>query len=211
MRVRSVVLVHGAGSGPWVFDGWEDALGGIMVHAIDFHRGRDVGTASMWDYEAAIVEIAETMPTPVALCGWSMGGLLAAMASWKTRAEAVVMLEPSPPAEIRGDDHDVPLVPGLYDPEEAYGRFPEGMAPRPDSELARAERGRGISVPTLPCRSLVVYGRQFPDDRGRRIAELYGSEAAEFPDLDHWGLVLDPRVPPVAARFLLEEELPPPG
>ncbi|MGH2683883.1 MAG: alpha/beta fold hydrolase [Actinomycetota bacterium] len=202
MTARSLILVHGAGSGPWIWDGWEDAFGGLSITAIDLHRGRDVGAASMWDYEASIYQAAEVLPTPLALCGWSMGGLLAAMASRTLRPEAVVMLEPSPPAEVQGEDHDAPLERGTYDPEEVYGPFPEGMAPRPDSLLARAERKRGISIPSLPCRSLVIAGSAFPEVRGTRVAAHFGSELLELPDVDHWGLVLDPRVPLAVAGFL---------
>ena len=203
MAARSLILVHGAGNGPRVFQGWTDAFPGMSLAAVDLHRGRDIGSTSMWDYEATVYEAAEVMPTPLALCGWSMGGLLVAMVARKLRPEAVVMIEPSPPAEVAGEDHDVPLERGWFDPEEVYGPFPEGMAPRPESELARAERQRGISVPTLPCRSLVVFGREHPEDRGRRIAELYGSEVAEFPDLGHWDLVTDPRVAAVVSGFVL--------
>jgi hypothetical protein len=48
----------------------------------------------------------------------------------------------------------------------------------------------------------VVFGREFPDERGRQIARLYGSEQSEFRGLDHWGLVLDPRVRGEIVRFL---------
>lgn len=195
------MLVHGAGSGPWVWQGWSEALPGMSVTAVDLHRGRDVAATSMWDYTASVYEAAEVMPTPLALCGWDMGGLVVAMAARTLRPESVVLIEPSPPLEVRGEE-DVLLERGTYDPEEIAGPFPPGMAPRPESALARAERLRGISVPSLPCRSLVVSGRRFGEERGRRIAELYGSEHEEFPDLDHWDLVLDPRVPPTVARFL---------
>jgi pimeloyl-ACP methyl ester carboxylesterase len=156
----------------------------------------------MWDYQAAVIEAAELMPTPLALCGWSMGGLVAMMAAQKAGADALVVLEPSPPAELRGDDHDVPLERGTYDPEEEYGPFPSGMAPRQESTLARAERHRGISIPKLPERSLVICGWQFPEVRGRNLAARYEAELVEYPDLDHWQLVLDPKVPEAVNGFL---------
>jgi hypothetical protein len=49
-EVENVVLVHGAGSGPWVFDGWADDFPGVSVHAVDLHEGLDVAQASMTDY-----------------------------------------------------------------------------------------------------------------------------------------------------------------
>jgi hypothetical protein len=48
-----------------------------------------------------------------------------------------------------------------------YGSFPSDMRARPESLFARAERKRGISVPSLPCPSLVIYGDEFP--RGARL------------------------------------------
>lgn len=61
---------------------------------------------------------------------------------------------------------------------------------------------RGISVPTLPCPSLVVYGNEFADVRGKRVAALYRSRGAFFPGLDHWQLVLSSDVRRTVADFL---------
>jgi hypothetical protein len=52
--------------------------------------------------------------------------------------------------------------------------------------------------------ALVVYGHEFPEERGRALAALYGAEELSFPDLDHWGLVLDARVRQAIARWLVE-------
>lgn len=156
----------------------------------------------MDDYAAAIAGAAARVPGPVAVCGWSMGGLAAMMAAQETQPDHLVLLEPSPPAEIQGSDKAVELAGGMFDPEEAYGAFPPGIRARPESTLARAERKRGIAVPSLPGRTLVVYGKSFPDDRGRRLAAHYGAEKLEFPDLDHWGLILDRRVPHAIASWL---------
>jgi pimeloyl-ACP methyl ester carboxylesterase len=201
--VGSVVLVHGAGTGPWVFDGWADTF--ARAKAVDLQDGLDPANASMADYAARIVDGARRLPPPVALVGWSMGGLVVLEAVAKVRPAAVVLLEASPPAEVQGLHPAITPASGAFDPEEVYP-FPPGIRSRPESKLARTERHRGISAPSLPCRSLVVYGHEFPEDRGRRLAALYGSEELEFPDLDHFGLVLDRRVREAVARFLL-----PPG
>ena len=156
----------------------------------------------MQDYADVVVAAARKLPRPVAICGWSMGGLVALLAAERVRPAAVVLLEPSPPAEVQGVHAAVRPSAGTFDPEEVYGRFPPGTVSRPESALARAERKRGISVPSLPCRSLVIHGRDFHDERGRRIAALYASDELAFPDLDHWGLVLDPIVPQAVARWL---------
>ncbi len=76
------------------------------------------------------------------------------------------------------------------------------MRARPESLLARAERKRGISVPSLPCPSLVVHGDDFPEDRGEALARHFGSDVLAFPGFDHWDLVLRPEVPAAVARWL---------
>jgi len=124
------------------------------------------------------------------------------MAAERARPNLVVLLEPSPPAEVQGSDPATAVVTGTFDPEAAYGPFPQGVPARPESTLARAERKRGINVPSLSCPSVVIYGKEFPEDRGRAIAALYRSKTLELPDLDHWGLVLDPRVPEALASTI---------
>lgn len=128
------------------------------------------------------------------------------MASEAVRPHSVVLIEASAPAEVQGVAPDTPLSDGSFDPEEVYGAFPPGTASRPESQLARGERKRGISVPSLACPSLVVYGYEFADERGVGLASLYGSEQAAFPELDHWGLVLSGEVRALIRSFLLGDE-----
>jgi pimeloyl-ACP methyl ester carboxylesterase len=156
----------------------------------------------MRDYAQRVVEAAQSLPEPVAICGWSMGGLVVLQAAQAVPPHAVILLEPSAPAEVQGVNPDVPLTEGAFDPEVEYGTFPDGIRARPESLLARAERKRGISVAALPCPSLVIAGSDFPDERGRSIANLYGSELVEFPDLGHFDLVLHPAPRRAAAEFL---------
>jgi pimeloyl-ACP methyl ester carboxylesterase len=198
----SLLLVHGAGSGPWVFDGWPASFPALDVVAVDLHAGLDVALASMADYARRVEEAAASLAPPVSLCGWSMGGLVVLMAAARARPHRIVLLEASAPAEVQGVHDDVVAQPGSFAPEAVYGRFPRGMRARPESALARAERKRGIPVPALRCPSLVVYGDEFPDDRGVALARLYGSSTAAFPGLDHWGLVRDESVRAAVARFL---------
>ena len=58
-------------------------------------------------------------------------------ATERLRPHSVVLLESSPPAEVQGLDLEVVPQPGSFDPEQVYGRFPLGMASRPESALAR--------------------------------------------------------------------------
>jgi len=181
-----LVLVHGAGSGPWVFDTWDLP----NATAVDLHEGLDVGSASMEDY-ADRVTASVAAADGAAVIGWSMGGLVAMMAAQRATPAALVVIEPSAPAEVQGRRPDLPAPRGTYDPEDLYGPFPAGMPSRPESLLARSERKRGISVPSVPCPMLVVYGADYAAERGRPVAERYGADELEFPHLSHFELVRD--------------------
>jgi pimeloyl-ACP methyl ester carboxylesterase len=199
----SLLLVHGAGSGPWVFRGWAQAFPGMKVAAVDLHAGLDVARASHDDYADAVARAARALPEPVSLCGWSMGGLVILQACTMVNPHSVILLEPSPPAEVQGVNLAVEVKDGTFDPEAVYGPFPHGIRSRPESSRARAERKRGISVPSLSCPSLVVYGDEYRQDRGRRIALTYDSLEMYFPGLNHWGLVRSAAVRAAIARYLV--------
>jgi hypothetical protein len=117
-----------------------------------------------------------------------MGGLVAMMAH--REFDALVLIEPSPSAELQGYNHQVPMARGSFVPEEVYGPFPTGIRSRAESSLARAERKKGISIPSLNCRSLVVFGDEFAEERGQAVSRFYGSDPARFPGFTHWDLVL---------------------
>jgi len=144
----------------------------------------------MLNYEAVVTGDALLTARPLCVVGWSMGGLAAMMAAHRLDPDALVLLEPSPPGEVQGFDESVGLEEGIYDPDDAYGPFPAGVASRPESRLARCERKRGVSVPPLPCRTLVVYGDEYAEQRGRPVAALYGAEELHVAGASHWDLVL---------------------
>jgi pimeloyl-ACP methyl ester carboxylesterase len=199
----SLLLVHGAGSGPWVFHRWPRAFPGIKVASVDLHAGIDVARASHEDYAGNVARAARALPQPVSLCGWSMGGLVVLQASQRIRPQSVILLEPSPPAEVQGLDRAVEIKNGTFDPEDTYGPFPPGMRSRPESSRARAERKHGISVPSVSCPSLVVCGDEYREQRGMRIARRYNSLELYVPGVNHWGLVRSPAVRAAIARCLL--------
>lgn len=116
------------------------------------------------------------------------------MACASLELAGLILLEPSPPAEVQGFDDCHELRQGAFDPEEAYGPFPPGIASRWESQLARSERKRGISVPSIPCPCLVLWGDEFATDRGKSVAELYSVESISIPGAGHWDLVLNAEV-----------------
>lgn len=195
-----VLALHGAGSGPWIFDDW--VLPGHDLEALDLQAGLNVAAASMLNYEAVATRGCDALERPFTLLGWSMGGLVAMMAARRAAPDALVLLEPSPAGESAAFDESVVPHEGTYDPEEAYGDFPPGVRSRPESAYARAERRRGVSVPLLPTRTLVVYGDEFPEERGLGVVRCYAADGLHVPGLDHWGLVREPRVRAVVAEWL---------
>ena len=196
---RSLLLVHGAGSGPWVFDRWPAHFPhALRLETVDLQDGLDPAHASMAQYADAIARAAERPEHPIVVVAWSMGGLAAMMAA--DSADALVLLEASAPAEVQGVHRDVRPAPGVFDPEREYGAFPDGVRARPESSLARAERKRGISVPEIACPVLVVYGDEFTDERGRRLVERYGARELALPGKSHWDLVRDPEAIRAVAR-----------
>ncbi len=110
MASTSVLMVHGAFCGGWVFDGFAESFraAGCEVAAPDLpgHAPGDpreaVAGRSMRDYATAIVEAAEALPAPPVLIGHSLGGLVALMAAAATPIRALALLAPSPPWGVSG-------------------------------------------------------------------------------------------------------------
>lgn len=190
--------MHGAATGPWVFDEWLATWPRDEVRVPDLQEGLDVAHASMSDYADRVV--AAVGEGPAIVCGWSMGGLVAMMAAARCRLAGLVLIEPSVSAEIDSDP-DWPLENGTYDSASVYGPSVPGMRHRPESLLARSERKRGVSVPAIDCPVLVVVGRDDFDPRRRRTAERYGAELQVFAGLGHYQLVVDPRVRAAVAAW----------
>jgi pimeloyl-ACP methyl ester carboxylesterase len=201
-RPASLVLVHGAGSGPWVFDDWRHDFPNFDVVAVDLQAQLDPAEADMGDYAEWVAWVAAAQQRPLVLCGWSLGGLAALIAAQVVLPQRLVLLEPSPPQQVQGYDEDIPDERGVFDPEEVYGAFPPGMRARPESRRARADRKRGMSVPSIPCPALVGYGDEFRDERGTAVARVYDCEERYFPGFTHWDLVLRAEVRTAIAEWL---------
>jgi pimeloyl-ACP methyl ester carboxylesterase len=206
--VRSLLLVHGSGSGPWAFDGWADDFPHAEVRAVDLQEGLDVAHATVADYAAAVVRAANDLPRPLALVGWSLGGLVSLVASAEVRPERLVLLEASPPLEVQGLRPEIVPAPGTFDPVEAGAQPPPGVPVRRESALAMGERDRGVSVPPLPAgtRLLCVAGRAYLDERAHRLAALYGGEALDAGDVSHSDVVRSPQVRRQIAAWLSTSE-----
>lgn len=201
-EVASLLLVHGAGSGPWVFDGWANSFPELKVSTVDLLEGLDVEQVSMGEYASQVLAASQHLPQPLSLCGWSMGGLVALMAAQQVNYSHLVLIEASAPGEVQGFDPSIMPRAETFESESVYGEFPPGVRSRPESQFARDERKRGISVPSLPCATLVISGRDHAIDRGTALAGFYGAKLAEYPHLDHWQLLADDSVRASIRDFL---------
>jgi len=114
MALPSLLFVHGAASGAWVWDTWRRqlALLGWQVNILDL-RGHghsmpaDLATVTLEDYVADVasvtVQIERAQGVHPIVGGWSMGGMVAMMyAVQHPETPALVLLEPSPPLETGG-------------------------------------------------------------------------------------------------------------
>jgi pimeloyl-ACP methyl ester carboxylesterase len=136
MHETSLLLIHGAANGAWVWDAWRRQLNqlGWQVNVLDLRgHGRslpeDLGQTTMQDYMADVASVADQLAKqgnhPV-IGGWSMGGLIALMyAAANPQTPALILLSPSPPLEVagRGDAEQVRATPsGQFGPE-LYGLY----------------------------------------------------------------------------------------
>lgn len=102
----TVVMVHGAFCGGWVFDHFRAPLEarGWSVLAPDLPGRAAASPAglSMSDFADSVVKLCDSLPEPPVLLGHSMGGLVCQLAARRARARAVVLLAPSAPWGVHG-------------------------------------------------------------------------------------------------------------
>jgi pimeloyl-ACP methyl ester carboxylesterase len=174
MPYPSILLVHGAANGAWVWDSWRAALGalGWEVNVLDLRgHGRslpiDMNEVTMESYvgdlESVAAQIAATQGQHPVVGGWSMGGLVSMMyASKQPEVPCLLLFAPSPPLEVQGkatldELRKTPLTP--FGPE-LYGVYPAdieasraAMPDLTDEEIARVlERSAGAEESGLARR-----------------------------------------------------------
>jgi pimeloyl-ACP methyl ester carboxylesterase len=116
MPVPSILLVHGAATGAWVWDAWRRELGGLgwQVNVLDLRgHGRsmpaDLATVTMEDYVADVasvtVQIAAAQGVHPIVGGWSLGGMVAMMyAAQHPETPGLLLFDPMLPAELGKPD-----------------------------------------------------------------------------------------------------------
>lgn len=173
MSYPSLLLVHGAANGAWVWDAWRAALRplGWEVNVLDLRgHGRSLPTdmsevtmeVYVNDLESVCGQIAKAQGRHPVVGGWSMGGLVSMMYAAKAEVPALLLFAPSPPLEVQGrtpagelrDYAVTPFGPDVYgihagDIEASRPAMPDLT----DEEIARVlERSAGATESGLARR-----------------------------------------------------------
>lgn len=169
MKSRTLVMVHGAFCGGWVFDDFRRPFetAGFTVLTPDLRghgpddRPGEVGGLSMADYASDITRLCDRIKeddgAPPVLMGHSMGGLVAQMVARRTPVSALVLLAPSAPWGVFGSTLEeavtvaaLPLVaPTPFSPVEPDLRLLKAFSLDrlpPDARDAAARRARPESA-----------------------------------------------------------------
>lgn len=138
MPTPSLLLVHGAATGAWVWDAWRRELGalGWQVNVIDLRgHGRslptDLATVTMEDYVADLasvtVQIERAQGVHPVIGGWSLGGMVAMMyAVQHHETSGLVLWDPMLPKELAKAGADtVRRFAGAILTPETFGIHPD--------------------------------------------------------------------------------------
>lgn len=215
----AIVFVHGSMQGAWVYSNWLKAVhaAGIAATAVDVrgHGGlptSDLLKAGLADYGDDIIAVAQTFDCPPILAGHSMGGMMVGLAASRTPVSGLILLTPSPPANLPGAqavppvDETTPLPPAdeqtvrdKYLPNHTgYDISPMLERQCPESSVAANDRYKlrvSVDVEKINCPALcIAAGRDWPITHppGQDVAvgKFYSAENVHLPEAAH-NLMID--------------------
>lgn len=214
MERPALIFVHGSMQGAWIYTHWLRALHerGIAAVAVDVrgHGGlptEDLLTAGLDAYGDDVAAVAKTFEHPPVLAGHSMGGVMVGVAASRTPVSGLVLLTPSPPANLPGAqpvppvDESKPLPPAdqktvieKYLPNHA-GQDISAMVERqcPESSVAANDRYKlrvPVEVEKIHCPALcIAAGRDWPithpPGQDKSVGDFYGAENINLPEAAH--------------------------
>ncbi|MGH8077845.1 MAG: alpha/beta fold hydrolase [Lysobacter sp.] len=164
LRVRTALLVHGAGGGGWEWAAWRRVFVayGIEVATPDLLPSRDgLASTTFANYVAQVRVRIESMPRPRALVGASVGGLLAMACA--DLADALVLVNPLPPSPWAAQ------LPGR--------EWPDVVPWRRDARLASTRR----SMPGADDATALFAFRHWRDESGAVLREAQAGIAIARP------------------------------
>ena len=215
----AIVFVHGSMQGAWIYSNWLKVVheAGIAATAVDVrgHGGlptEDLLTAGLNDYGDDVAAVARTFEQPPLLPGHSMGGVMVGVAASRTPVAGLVLLTPSPPANLPGAqavtpvDETRPLPPAdertvreKYLPNHTgydISRMLERQCP--ESSVAANDRYKlrvAVDIEKFNCPALcIAAGRDWPithpPGQDAAVGDFYGAENVHLPEAAH-GLMID--------------------
>ncbi|AOB29863.1 alpha/beta hydrolase [Bordetella sp. H567] len=211
----TLLFVHGAFHGAWCYAGYLEyfaALGlgcaaldlpghGGLAQAPDFHAH------GVHDFGRCVVQAMDAIDGPVVVAGHSMGALPALFAATQREAAGIILMAPSPPANVPGAQALAPVPirtsrppPGM---DDVRRRFTGAMSERdiarvaarlcPESAQAMNDRyllrldipAHAIDAPGLCLEAGEDDAARHPPGQDQAVADLYGFEYRLLPDMPH--------------------------
>ena len=237
-RKPPILMVHGVLTGSWLWSSFAAyfAERGWEAHALNL-RGHftsdlaDLATTRMRDYAEDVGVAARQLGRAPVVIGWGMGALAALMYAQTRPVLGLVLLAPSPPAAAlprRPADHELKLVPGVYDAawwgwlapldelhtwmpdmtDDELMKMQEMLTGARESGRARQERMLGVEIsPELIRVPTLVIGAGLDDvihpSEARRTADLLGATYEYIPGASHFGLVMGSNTWPAVAGSIM--------
>ncbi|MDJ0391448.1 alpha/beta hydrolase [Roseomonas sp. E05] len=132
----SLVFLHGAGCGGWVWEGFAArcAAAGLPTLVLDFARSAQGRPAGLDDYLAQAREVVARQEGPVVLVGHSLGALVAQRLLLERTVRGAALLAPVPPEGLWLSSARLALTDPTLWSEAARMDQPIGTAP---ADLAR--------------------------------------------------------------------------
>lgn len=204
------LLLHGAGGGGWEWNVWRGVLAakGIHTRTPDLRPATAGLVATTFDdYRGQSADALASLPRPRVVIGASLGGLLAACAADAVEADALVLVNPLPPAPWSAQ-MPVREWPDLV-PWQRDGRLAATRRALPDADDATAlyafrhwrdESGAvlrdargGIAIPKPTCPVLCIASARdedVPSAITGALAQAWSADLVEMAGMSHVGPLL---------------------
>jgi pimeloyl-ACP methyl ester carboxylesterase len=214
-RRPSLLFVPGAFHGAWCYARYLEyfAAQGIGCAALDLPghgllpQTREFASYSLQDFGLCVAQAIDAMEGQVVVVGHSMGAVPALLGASQRDVAGVVLLAPSPPANVPGAQAIPPVPEGRPcmppTPQNIRRRFAGApdefdvspITARLTAESAAAMNDRYLLRVSVPATSIAAPGlcieagrddpQRHPPGQDEAVADLYGFEYLLLPDTAH--------------------------
>ncbi len=221
LAAGTVFMIHGAGGGGWEYDFWKPvwAQAGWTVIARDLVPSEQgLAKTTYADYETQVRRWTERAPRPWVVVGASLGGILALTTQDDIRPDAIILVNPAPPANFRPPTSNPPNLEII---RWANGPLKDTEDAMPDSDRAtilwawkrwRDESGSvlntvqaGLPVEPVAAPVLMIIGTADTDidpTVSYRLGRSLGATLSVYRGMSHVGPLMGTRAARVAQEAL---------